>query len=462
MKMTAITKKFFTFDTIMQKSFFKYASDSQLFTKGNSLLIAVSGGIDSVTLLHLLAKSDIKQLAVAHCNFQLRGHESDGDEDFVHNLSESFGLHFFVTHFDTEKYAGTHKISIQEAARTLRYQWFEKIRRKNGFDWIATGHNKDDTVETFLFNLIRGTGPEGLTGIKPKYGKVIRPLLFATRKEITAYANENNLVWREDSSNCFDKYSRNFIRHQIIPKMQQINPQAQEHIFSASQKINDLHKISTESIRNFTNRIVLRQGNKITVSTVLLLKQKHPLPFLHFILKDYGFNPKELRKILDTLNQSGKQFFSPTHTLLTDRDFFFIFPVKKNTTPKSFNITSLLPEISEPVKLKFLIMAKTGDLQIRKNKRFACLDYDKIKFPVIIRKWQNGDSFYPFGMKQRKKLSDYFVDNKFSRLKKDEIWLMETGGEICWLVGERIDNRFAVTGKTKQVLQIEFFEQTLL
>ncbi|MCD6366334.1 MAG: tRNA lysidine(34) synthetase TilS [Bacteroidales bacterium] len=438
----------------------KYSTLNQLFDNNSAILVAVSGGIDSVTLLHLLSRSKIKKLAIAHCNFHLRGEESDKDEKFVTTLAKQYNLPFFITRFETEEFAKIKRISIQEAARTLRYLWFEEIRQTNNFDWIAVGHNKDDVAETFLFNLVRGTGTTGLTGIKPKTGKIIRPLLFATRSEITVYGKQNNLQYREDSSNRSDKYSRNFIRHKIIPLLKDINPQATKHIFEATQKLNETNKIAGETIREFTNRIVLRQGNKISVSVTLLLKQQYPLPFLHHILEDYGFNPKELSKILTALSQPGRQFFSTTHTLLTDRDFFYVYRTPVETTEKNFEIKLFTPEITDPINLKFLVVEKTTDLQIKKNPRYAFLNYDKISFPLTIRKWQNGDSFHPFGMNGQKKLSDYFVDRKFSLLQKQEIWVMETGGKICWLIGEQIDNRFAVTNETKQILQIEKTEQT--
>lgn len=439
----------------MKSGFNNYITTNQLFTKDNTILIAVSGGIDSVSLLHLISQSNIKKTGILHCNFHLRGNESDEDEKFVFELSKQYHLPFFVTHFDTKKFASEKNISIQEAARNLRYQWFEEIRKENNYDLIAVGHNKDDTVETFLFNLMRGTGTDGLSGIKSLTGKIVRPLLFASRNEITAFAKENHLAFREDSSNKSEKYSRNFIRHRIIPMMMKINPQVQEHIFATSQKINDINEIATETIRDFTSRIVIQQQGKVSVSTTLLLKQKYPLPFLHFILKEYGFNPKELPKILEALNQSGRQFYSATHTLLTDRDFFYLFPNQKPEITKSFKIKIMKPEISDPVKLKFTVIEKPEDFHIKKNKRFAFLDSDKISFPLIIRKWKSGDSFHPFGMNGEKKLSDYFVDNKFSLHEKQEIWLLETNKKICWIIGERIDNRFAITEATKNILQIE-------
>ena len=443
----------------MLTSFNRYIATNQLFTKDSSVLVAVSGGIDSVTLLSLLVQSHIKQLAIAHCNFQLRGKEADVDEEFVSELAQQYGLPFFVTRFNTEQYATEQKISIQEAARVLRYQWFEKIRKENGFDWVAVGHNKNDVAETFLFNLVRGTGPAGLSGIKPKTGHIIRPLLFATRQEITDYAHEHQLKYREDSSNRSEKYSRNFIRHKILPLLSDINPQALDHIFATTTKINETNDIANETIRNLTNRIVLKQNDKITVSIPLLLKQKHPLTFLHFLLKDYDFSAKELPKILKALTQPGRQFFSPTHTLLIDREFFYIFKTTPKDITDTYIINSFTHEITEPLSLKFMVVENTKDLEIKKYPRLAYLDFDKVSFPITIRRWQKGDSFQPFGMQGQKKLSDYFVDRKFSILQKQEMWLMETHQAICWLIGERIDHRFAVTNHTKRILQIEKTEQ---
>ncbi|HIE15560.1 MAG TPA: tRNA lysidine(34) synthetase TilS [Bacteroidales bacterium] len=349
-------------------------------------------------------------------------------------------------------------LSIQEAARVLRYRWFENIRKENNYDLIAVGHNKNDIAETFLFNLLRGTGTDGLTGIKPLSGKIVRPLLFASREEIKYFAREAQLLFREDSSNRSEKYARNFIRHRILPSLQKVNIQAIDHIVAAAKKIDDTNQIALETIRNFANKIVIHHHDKISVSVKLLLKQKQPIPFLYFILKDFGFNPKELPKILEALNYPGRQFHSSSHSLFTGRDFFYIYPKQNLVTKKSFRIETLKPEITEPINLAFSIIENTDNFVIKKNNRFASFDYDKIIFPLIIRKWKNGDSFYPLGMKKKKKLSDFFIDEKIPIPEKEAMWLLETDGAICWLIGKRIDDRFKVTPTTKRILQIEMTE----
>ncbi len=438
-----------------QSDFDQYNITHSLFSKEDSIIVAVSGGIDSITLLHLLVKSQSKKLAIAHCNFQLRGKEADADEQFVCDLAQHYGLPFFVTHFNTKQYATEQKISIQEAARQLRYSWFEKIRKENDFDWVAIGHNKNDVAETFLFNLVRGTGPAGLSGIKANIGTIIRPLLFATRQEIADFAHKHQLKYREDSSNRSEKYSRNFIRHKVLPLLSEINPQALNHIFETTTKINEIDNIANETIRDLTNRIMLKQNDKIAVSIPLLLKQKYSLTILHFILKDYGFSSKELPKILNALTHPGHEFLSSTHTLVIDRNYFYIFKTTPKNKTDTYTIHSFTYEITEPLSLIFRVVENTKDLKIKKYPRLAYLDFDKVSFPLTIRRWQNGDSFFPFGMKKKKKLSDYFIDLKFSILQKQEMWIMETNKEICWLIGERIDHRFAVTDNTKRILKIE-------
>jgi len=442
----------------MEHKFKQYISDKQLFNNKHAILVAVSGGIDSIVLLHLLHLTKIKRLGILHCNFQLRGKESDNDESFVLSLSKKYNLPFFVTRFHTKSFARLQNLSIQEAARVLRYRWFESIRKENNYDLIAVGHNKNDIAETFLFNLLRGTGTDGLTGIKPLSGKIVRPLLFASREEIKYFAREAQLLFREDSSNRSEKYARNFIRHRILPSLQKVNIQAIDHIVAAAKKIDDTNQIALETIRNFANKIVIHHHDKISVSVKLLLKQKQPIPFLYFILKDFGFNPKELPKILEALNYPGRQFHSSSHSLFTGRDFFYIYPKQNLVTKKSFRIETLKPEITEPINLAFSIIENTDNFVIKKNNRFASFDYDKIIFPLIIRKWKNGDSFYPLGMKKKKKLSDFFIDEKIPIPEKEAMWLLETDGAICWLIGKRIDDRFKVTPTTKRILQIEMTE----
>lgn len=437
----------------MENKIKKYVKANAFFSLSDSILVAVSGGIDSVTLLHLLAQLQIKKLAIVHCNFQLRGQESYKDQDFVETLAKQYRIPFYTTNFETKKIAREQKISIQEAARNLRYNWFEKIRKQNKFDYIAIAHNKNDVAETFIFNLLRGSGTKGLTGIKAKSDNIIRPLLFASRNEIVRYAKEANLRFREDSSNQSTKYSRNFIRHQIIPLLDKINSQSMEHIVQSSQKINDIHNLSEIYLSQFSKNHIIKKDNTAKIEIQPLLDSNHSKTILYSILKDYGINAKELDKIIASLHHSGKQFFTATHTILIDRTYILIYPTEKNKF-EPIMINSIADKIVKPVHLQFNVFENEA-IHFNPSPRFAYFDIDKLSFPLKIRNWEQGNFFYPFGLGKRKKISNFFTDIKLSVKDKSNVFLLESDNNICWIIGYRTDERFKVTNKTKTILQIE-------
>ncbi len=438
----------------MLEKFKKYISEKNLFSSNERILLAVSGGIDSVVMCELfhLAKYNF---SIAHCNFQLRAKESEEDEKFVKKLAEKYDAKVFSKKIKTSEYATEKGISIQMAARELRYEWFEKIRKENGLESIAIATHLDDEIETILINFTRGTGIAGLHGIFPKRGKIIRPLLFATRKEIVEFAAEKKLRWREDSSNFSHDYVRNKIRHKIIPVLKEINPNLEKTFLENIEKIRGAEEIFHQQIEEKRKKNFIYEKDKIKIPIDKLL-QLFPLKtYLFEFLKPFGFNETVVEEITFSLgNQSGKFFFSETHCILKDRKYLLL----KNNPKRVQNpfgveqaiIYENTKRIKSPQSLQFLIADKKK-FRIIKNEKTACLDYNKLKFPLVLRQWENGDSFVPLGMTGRKKVSDFLIDKKISLEEKNKVFVLISSGNIAWVVGHRIDDRFKITEKTKKI-----------
>jgi len=442
----------------MLDQFRSFISENHLIRKSDKILLTVSGGIDSVVMLDLFIRADYN-CAIAHCNFGLRGTESDGDEDFVRQLAYQYGIKFFCKRFNTEEYAEDESISIQMAARKLRYDWFEKVRKSHPYDLIATAHNQDDVLETFFINLSRGSGIRGLTGIKVISGKIIRPLLFAPRSLIETYANECSLSFREDSSNASEKYIRNKIRHKILPLFENINPGFRNTMMETIQKLRDTEAIYSDEINLRRNEIMTTQEDLVSVSLDLLRNLPQHRTYLFEFLSEYHFTPKQIIDIDDSINAtSGKQFFSTTHRLVKDRSKLIITPIGDEEYRK-FYIAEGTNQIFEPVHLEFIVIERTPGFRIPSESSIACLDYDLLTFPLLIRKWKSGDYFHPLGMKHRKKLSDFMVDQKISIVEKENLWLLLNNEDIVWLINQRIDERYKITSKTRQVLMIKSVSQ---
>lgn len=440
----------------MLEKFFKYIESNKLFNLSDKILLTVSGGVDSVVMTDLFYRAGIK-FGIVHCNFNLRGAESEDDEKFVKTLLEKHKVPFFLRKFNTKEYAKKNKLSVQLAARNLRYEWFNELIESSDYDYFATGHNLDDQIETFFINFFRGTGISGLHGILPKNGKCVRPLLFAEREKIEEYAGNRNLDYRLDSSNLSDKYFRNKIRHQLLPALKNIKPDTGKIFFDNFERIRGCEEIFKQKIAEEKSRIFILGPDRIRISIQELNKLKPVNIYLYEFLKPFNFNFSTVEQIVSSLNKtSGKWFYSPTHRLLKDRKYLMISETDRHDEFEFVEYEINLSDdfIRQPIKLNFSAQEYYSGFKIKKSPMVAQLDFNKLVFPLILRKWKYGDVFCPFGMKGSKKLSDYFTDKKISSLEKENIWLLLSENKIVWIVSYRIDNRFRIDNHTKRVFII--------
>lgn len=425
------------------------------FLDKSKILIAISGGVDSVVLTNLCYKLEL-DIALAHCNFNLRGKESDADEEFVLQLAEGLDIEIFIESFETEVYAKQNKLSTQMAARELRYNWFHQLAEQLDFDYILTAHHADDNLETFLINLSRGTGIEGLTGIPEINDNIIRPLLSFSRSDIEEYAKAENLKWREDKSNASTKYLRNKLRLEVIPILKEINPKLLKSFNKTIEHLQDSKGIIDDRIDSISDTIITKVNEDGIHFDIFQIKAlNNPKAYLYEFLKDYGFT--EWNDVYDLLEaQSGKQVFSNTHRLIKDRDCLLLSEIEQNVIQSVSEESILITEFDKKIQtpLGTLFFETTKRLNDLKESTIY-VDKSKLKFPLTIRKGQEGDYFYPFGMQGKKKLSKYFKDEKLSLLEKENIWLLCSESEIVWIINKRADNRFKVTDKTKQIIKIE-------
>jgi len=451
------------------KKFTDFIKKENLFQPKDKLLLAVSGGVDSVVLCEICKQTGF-DFVIAHCNFQLRGEESKRDEQFVRELTKKYNVEIFVKKFDTEKYAEENKLSIQVAARELRYGWFNQIvngqlsmvNSHAGFirhspltiHHILTAHHANDNIETLLINFFKGTGISGLRGILPKHGNIIRPLLFAKKEELIEFAKENNLSYVEDSSNVSDKYTRNYFRNQLIPSVQKVFPQVEDNLLNNIQRFKDIETLYQQSIELHKKKLLEKKGEEIHIPVLKLFKSD-PLPTIVYeIIKDFGFTSNQTEDVIKLLNSdSGKYVQSHTHKIIKNRNWLII---TSSLTTVAENI--LIEEEDKVVeflngKLEMKQISAAG-YKLSGSESIAQLDSDEIKFPLLLRKWKQGDYFYPLGMKKKKKLSRFFIDQKLSLTEKENIWVLEMNKKIIWIVGKRIDERFKITPKTKNILKI--------
>ena len=419
-------------------------------------MLAVSGGVDSMVLCDLLDRLNFR-FALAHCNFNLRGEMSDQDEAFVQEEALKRKKEIHTISFDTKDFAQKQKVSIQMAARELRYNWFQEIVAKNEFDYLLTAHHADDSLETFFINLSRGTGIDGLIGIPENTSWLIRPLLAFTKKEIESYGNENGLAWREDHSNDDTKYLRNKIRKELIPVLKELNPTFMDSFSSTIDHLSGSRKIINDKMDEVRKEVIetssanLEEGIKFNIKQ--LLNYSDNTAYLYQIFYPYGFRQwKDIRSLLKA--QSGKQLYSKTHRIIKHGHYLLLSTRSENIDQSdSFEIFEDQQFLSlEQGTIKLESLESDGHFKINKDIQTAQFDKDLLRFPLIVRKWRKGDYFCPIGMKGKKKLSDFFKDEKYSLLQKENIWLLCSGENIIWLIGKRIDNRYKVTDKTKFIL----------
>ena len=431
----------------------KFICNKNLFSKENKLLLAISGGADSVCLFYILTKLGY-DIELAHCNFNLRGVESDKDASFVEGLARKFGLKYHFKSFAIQNYINTHKGSIQMAARELRYNWFKELLEFNKLDFIITAHNQDDNVETFLINLIRGTGIKGLCGIPLKQDNIIRPFLQITKSEVLSYLKKNDIKYREDSSNLDVKYLRNKVRHQLVPLLKEINPIVQQKISEEISVLEGVNNIFNQRINLIKKQLLIEEGKlyKIRIST--LLKIKYLDIVLFEILKPFGFvSVKQI--ILAMSSQSGKRFFSNKYQMIIDRDYLIIFPLTIDQIDEK-DIFQIDNDIKSPLCLRFSV---SNDCKFDSNNNIVKLDFDKLSFPLKLRKWKFGDKFIPLGMRKFKKISDFFIDEKYSIFEKNNQWILCSNNEVVWIVGKRIDDRYKIETQTKKVYIAELLRE---
>ncbi|MCU0472221.1 MAG: tRNA lysidine(34) synthetase TilS [Bacteroidales bacterium] len=435
----------------MLGEFLKYIEENHLINKGERILLAVSGGIDSMVMTDLFVRSGF-ETGIAHCNFCLRDKESDKDEKLVRKYAEDHKIPFYTVRFETKKYSMDRGISIQMSARELRYEWFEKIRKENGFDSIAVAHNLNDNIETLLINLTRGTGIAGLTGMRNAGNRIIRPLLFATRHTIEEYCRDRHVKFREDQSNSETKYTRNKIRHLVIPLLKEINPSIEFALNETAERLSGINEIVSDVIENIRKNVSIRVGNNISFDISKLKPWLNNKTVIYELFRSFGIsgsNVKDLCKII--AGRTGGQLFTHTHRFLKNRKEIIV-----SVFSEPENESYIAGSVSELKKIPWILTVRissvTKSFKIPSGPETACLDLETLCFPLIIRKWRTGDFFYPFGMKQKKKLSDYFTDKKYSRLDKEKTYILESDGKIVWILGERIDNRFRISGNTKKAL----------
>jgi tRNA(Ile)-lysidine synthase len=434
--------------------FQEYIEQHSLCAKNDRILLTVSGGVDSMVMLDLFVRTGY-EVAVAHCNFHLRGDESDGDEQFVVNACAEYGVEVFVKHFDTKAYAKQNHVSVQVAARDLRYTWFEQLRQDKNFDFIAVAHHADDSVETFFINLLRGSGITGLKGISVRRENIIRPLLFAEREDIERYAHEHEIPYREDSSNKEDKYLRNKIRHQLLPRLKEMTDNYEQTVIASLNRLEEADGLLQQLLEEKFARLLIARGDMLVVQLEKLLELEPLDVWVYYLLRQYGFNRDTTDRITTAVKnkQTGSVFHAAAYNALVDRDYLLLKPVGEAETGV-FLLEENTREIAEPIKMKIEASDLDDHFSLNRAEGVAQLDMDKLEFPLKIRKWQEGDRFVPLGMSGTKLVSDYFIDNKISRFDKERIWLLLSGNDIVWIIGHRISDKYKISSGTKRVLTI--------
>jgi len=447
----------------MLSNFITYIQQQELFRLSRDrILIAVSGGMDSVALVQLCQKAGVK-FGIAHCNFQLRGKESDADALFVQALAEQMKVPFYQVSFETKKEAALTKKSIQVAARDLRYEWLEGLRKTNEYQYIAVGHHHNDSIETLLINLTMGCGIRGLHGILPKNGLLIRPLLFSTRVDIEAYIQQNSFDYREDSSNSSTKYTRNALRHLVVPQLQRINPNLEQTFEENFLRFRETEALYDYAIQQLKKETLTKKGSTLWIDIEGVSKAPSPLSLLYEILQTYQFKPAKIQYIYNKrAEESGALYTSKTHQLLKDRTHWIVSPISNNKDSKYtlplFDNTKGNFSIAD-LEFQWEILAQK--LNLKTTSKTIYLDMDKLISPLHLRHWKDGDIFYPLGMQgKKKKLSKFFKDIKMNRFDKDATWLLcDKNDRIVWVLGLRADERFKILETTKRILKLKLEQE---
>ncbi|MGC4235663.1 MAG: tRNA lysidine(34) synthetase TilS [Niabella sp.] len=435
----------------MLDRFISFVHQNNLFTGKDRLLVAVSGGVDSVVLCHLCKRAGY-DFGIAHCNFQLREEDSTRDEKFVQALAGELGVPFHLVRFETKQYAEEKKQSTQEAARELRYNWFEKTRTEEGYDFILTAHHADDNIETVLMNFFRGTGIAGLTGIKPMNGKIRRPLLFAKRAELEAYLKDNQLQFVQDETNLHDDYTRNYFRNTILPQISKVYPEVQQNLLNNIERFKDVETLYCNEIEHHQKKLLQKRGAEFFIPVLLLQKTPAYQTVLLEMVKSFGFKARQIPELSGLLeSQPGKYMLSPTHRILKDRRHLVITALKE------------IPSVAVIIEGEGRYAFAGGTLRIKaavqedisRNESRASINASLVEYPLILRPWRTGDYFYPLGMQKKKKVSRFLIDRKLSLAEKERVWVVEMNKKIIWVVGHRIDDRFKVVDSRCPVLKME-------
>ncbi len=440
----------------MLKQFEVNILKNDLFNKTDKLLIAFSGGVDSVVLCDLLTKAGY-YFDLAHCNFQLRGTEANDDTSFCETYAKLIHAKCHTIYFNTKNYAVENKLSIQMAARELRYKWFKELISEHGYTYLLTAHHANDNAETLFVNLTRGTGIKGLQGIPEKQNNTIRPLLFATKEMIKNYADKHNIQFREDSSNQEVKYKRNFIRHQIIPELKKLNPILEETLNTSIHYFKQSSQIVTQFCKSKFKDICEENNERLKINISLLLSEPQKETLLFEWLHPKGFKANQIEQLIIVLsdkNNIGKFFESSTHQLAVDRTYLIVKKKTNETNTTEFKINSISDTTHLPIKL---VLEEIKQTSFTNNKNELFISVTDYFFPLTLRKWKTGDKFQPFGMNGFKKLSDYFKDQKLSKFDKEAVWILESNQQIVCIVGYRMDNRFKVTNESNQILKLTSF-----
>lgn len=437
----------------LQKRFVQNFRQRGFYQPGRTVLLAVSGGVDSMVMASLFLEHKMS-FAIAHCNFQLRGEESDKDEELVRTWCKENNIVFHVVRFDTQSKVDQWKKGTQETARILRYEWLETLRAEHGYSFIATAHHANDNAETLLMNLFKGTGISGLHGILHQNGHIIRPLLFAEKAEMLEYADEYNVPYRNDSSNETDKYLRNDIRLNILPVIEKAFPNVVTRLSDNIQRFAEVEQIYNQAIQLKIKKLVEKRGQDVYIPVNKLMKLEAVSTICYELFKEYGFSSAQIPHIVDLLiSESGHYIVSDSHRVIKDRDFLIITNLAENKA--DFILVDNIPFTTNASShtIHFTIVNKPSELKTDNNT--ALIDIDKVQLPLVLRRWKLGDYFYPLGMgMKKKKLSRFFIDRKMPIHEKEAVWVLENNKRIVWVVGHRLDERFKLQPSTSRVLQI--------